>query len=103
MTKYLIKEVVTGTENNPNFAGVKKTCYLGKGHMTNTGRMIIEDGNVTHDWVEGSTKLLAIHYGFESERACKVGIAAERKNVNEEAATWGHHTFELEVYPVEIL
>ncbi len=101
MKRYLIKETSTGTETNPNFAGVKNTYYLGKGHSTNVGRMVIES-DVSPERLESVLSFTAREYGYESERACKVAIAAERKSADAESAKWGHHTFELEVFEVEI-
>jgi len=101
MKRYLIKEISTGTENNPSFAGVKNTYYLGKGHSTNVGRMVIEN-DVSSDRLDFAIQYLAREYGYESERACKIGIAAEKKRSDEETAQWRHHTFELEVFEVEV-
>ena len=58
MKKYLIKEVSTGIENNPNFAGVKNTYYLSKSHSTNVGRMVIEN-DVSPDRLESVLRFTA--------------------------------------------
>jgi hypothetical protein len=104
MVKFLIKEISTGTPNNPNFAGVKNNYYLGKGHQNHIGRMVIEN-----DYAEDAEyfknraiKCLAMEYGFATERACKTAIAAEKKHRDEETERYGFHTFEFEIFPVEV-
>ena len=97
----MIKEVSTGTENNPNFAGVKNTYYLSKSHSTNVGRMVIEN-DVSPDRLKSVLRFTTREYGYDSERACKIAIAAEKRCAQEETDKWNHHTFELEIFAVEI-
>lgn len=101
MTKYLIKEVSIGTPNNPNFAGVKKVIYMGKGHFTNIGRSVFEDDYEDKIRMEFPLKWLAMQYGYESEASAKRGITAAKKHTDEESAKYGHHTFEYTLHAVE--
>lgn len=58
MTRYFIKETVTGTEVNPNFAGVTNIFYCGKGGYFTTGghRPSMDYGYMSAKVAENSIK-----------------------------------------------
>ena len=102
MTKYLIKETATGTENNKNFKGESRIVYLAKGHRTNSYRNIFEDDFKGR---EGLLKCLirnlANEYGYSSLSSCLRAMEVEKKH-NDWEESHGFNTFKLEVYEVEI-
>ena len=99
MKKYLVKITSTGTATNPNFAGVSNTWWSGKGSLTNSGRDVFERDSSN---VKLATRYLAKEYGYDSERAAKVGLAAIKKFHDEETSRYSYHTFEHSIVAVEV-
>ena len=99
MKKYLIKSVSTGTATNPNFAGVSDTWWSGKGSLSNVGREAFEKDSSN---VKLAIAYLAREYGYDSESAAKVGLAAIKKSHDEETARYNFHTFEDSIVAVEV-
>jgi hypothetical protein len=94
MKKYLVQVTSKGTESNPNFAGVIDTYVCGKGSLSNIDRTVRYDD---YPIIEPIIKRLAKDYGYATESAAKVGLAALKKSHDEEAARYGFHTFEHEI------
>lgn len=62
MKKYLIKEVSTGTPDNPNFAGEVRVSWNGKG-----SEVCCED----EGWFAGFFDYFLKEYGYSTETAAK--------------------------------
>lgn len=98
MNRYLIKVTSTGTQSNPNFAGVVNHYWLGKSSYTTVGRIVIENDCSNLD---SAIRFLAKEYGYSSEAAAKRGLSFVKKNHDEETSKYNHHTFEHEIILVE--
>ena len=99
MKKYLIQVTSRGTEINPNFAGDVDVYVCGKGSLSNIDRTVRYDDYLI---IEPIIQLLARDYGYATESAAKVGLAALKKSNDEESKRYGFHTFEHEIVCVDL-
>jgi hypothetical protein len=102
MKRYLIKEISTGTESNPNFAGVVNIAYLAAGHNTKCYCSIFDYEFSSEERRNFAIKHLAREYGYKSISACKRALAIETKRCQAESDRFNYHTFKLEPIEVEI-
>ena len=97
--KYIIKVTCIGTDNNPNFAGVRKTWWCGKDSQNNILSTVFEDDCSD---VFFATRRLAMVHGYATEKDAERGLAFLKKHHKEESEKWNFHVFEHEIVSVEV-